>query len=148
MTASADAASNDERRPSIERVLETVLYFTDEGRAERFYRDVLGMRPIGKQEGRHLFFRAGESVFLLFNADATNRPDDPLAHGATGPGHVCFTVSSDDYAVWKRHLAAHDVTIVGETAWDAGSGGDAKSFYFRDSEGNLLEIANRDLWPP
>jgi len=123
--------------------LETVLYFTDQDRAERFYRDVLGMRLIDREPGRSLFFRAGESVFLLFRAEESLRSRSLPPHGATGSVHTCFLVEESDYERWKTHLAERGVVIVQEARWARGL-----SFYFNDSEGNLLEIADADIWPP
>ena len=40
-------------------ILETVLYAKDLAAIEGFYRDVLGMEPFAKAEGRHLFYRCG-----------------------------------------------------------------------------------------
>ena len=132
-----------EARPRLQGVLETVLYYRDENRCERFYTDVLGMIPIAKEAGRHLFFRAGESVFLLFNAESTREGSaGMLAHGAEGEGHACFVVNEDDYESWKTYLRDRDVEALKEIDWGRGL-----SFYFRDPDGNLLEIANRDFWP-
>lgn len=129
--------------PQLDAVLETVLYYRDEVQTERFYTDVLGMNPIGKEPGRHLFFRAGESVFLLFNAESTREGSAAmLPHGADGEGHTCFIVSEDDYEPWKKHLQENNIEILKEIDWGKGV-----SFYFRDPDGNLLEIANRDFWP-
>lgn len=132
-------------RPELEGVLETVLYYgpDDEERVETFYRDVLGMRPIGRLPGRQLFFRAGESVFLLFNREATERSTSPPPAGATGSVHTCFVVAADAYEPWKEHLRASGVEIIDEINWPRGG----VSFYFRDPVGNLLEIADRDIWP-
>ena len=55
-------------------ILETALYVTDLGAAEAFYRDVIGLPFISRVEGRHAFFRCGQSVLLLFNPDATKLP--------------------------------------------------------------------------
>jgi catechol 2,3-dioxygenase-like lactoylglutathione lyase family enzyme len=131
-----------EKPPRLERVLETVLYFTDEERTERFYSEVLGMRLLSREQGRSLFYRAGESVFLLFNAATTLAGDSLPAHGATGPVHTCFLVPPADYPKWKDHLASHRIPILKEVAWSAG-----QSFYFHDPDGNVLEIANTDIWP-
>lgn len=133
--------------PPLEGVLETVLYFEDQDQAERFYTDVLGMRLIGREPGYSLFFRAGESVFLMFNATTTARGEGLPAHGATGPGHVCFVVDPASYEQWKRHLEDHDVEILQEVSWPGAEGRNLSSFYFRDPDGNLLEIADGDLWP-
>jgi len=128
--------------PRLTRVLETVLYYTDQERAERFYRDVMGMRLLDREDRRSLFFRAGDSVFLLFDAVESARGGTLPSHGATGPVHTCFQVPEEDYEAWREHLGAMGVSLLHEARWPRG-----RSFYFRDPDGNLLEIADRDIWP-
>lgn len=128
--------------PQITDILETVLYVEEIDRAERFYRDVLGLRQIGKEPGRHVFFRVGSGVLLLFHAEGTRRRGSVPSHGAEGQIHVCFTTPSADYEGWKTQLQEHGVAIEQEVAWPRG-----RSFYFRDPDGNLLELANADIWP-
>src|SRR2546428_742847 len=101
-----------ESRPSLIGVLETVLYVSDLDRAERFYSDVLGMRLLSKEPGRSLFYRAGTSVFLLFNAETTLRGDSLPSHGATGSVHTCFLVPGTEYERWKQFLPSHGVPIL------------------------------------
>lgn len=134
--------SCDPTAPPLSGVLETVVYFTDQRRAESFYAGTLGLRLLDREEGRSLFFRAGQSVFLLFRATESLKPGKLPPHGARGPVHTCFRVPQASYAAWKRHLQACGVPILGEMRWQRGL-----SFYFHDSEGNLLEIADRDIWP-
>ena len=128
--------------PRLSGVLETVLYFTDQERTEAFYRETLGMRLLDQEAGRSLFFRAGSSVFLLFNAKATREGGKLPAHGAEGPGHVCFLVPAPDYDDWKTHLTRSGAPLLSEVRWERG-----RSFYFHDPYGNVLEIANADIWP-
>jgi len=128
--------------PRLDGVLETVLYFEDQERAEAFYGGVLGFRLLDREAGRSLFYRAGQSVFLLFKAELTAVSEKLPPHGAQGPVHTCFRVPPDDYEAWKRHLGAHGVPILREIEWPRGL-----SFYFHDPDGNLLEIANADIWP-
>ena len=47
--------------PEIQTVIETSLYVDDLNIAEAFYHDVLGLAVIGKEAGRHVFFRVGET---------------------------------------------------------------------------------------
>jgi len=126
----------------ISGVLETVLYFSDQAKSEAFYSGVLGLRLVDREPGRSLFYRTGSSVFLLFRADESLISRKLPGHGARGPIHVCFRVPADSYEDWKAHLAAHDVTLLQERTWARG-----KSFYFHDPDGNLLEIADADIWP-
>ena len=60
--------------PPPDRILETVLYVGDLAAAEAFYRDVLGMQPFSKAAGRHMFYRCGDQVLLLFDPAATEQP--------------------------------------------------------------------------
>ena len=129
--------------PRITGILETVLYVADVDRAERFYRDVMGLTQIGKEPGRHVFFRVGSGVLLLFRAQTTRQSGSLPPHGADGEIHVCFTTSPAEYEVWKRRIQKHGIAILQETEWAQG-----RSFYFRDPDGNLLELANADIWPP
>ena len=128
--------------PKLEGVLETVLYYSDEEKTRHFYSDILGMRLVGRELGRSLFYRAGSSVFLLFRTDETLKGATLPSHGATGPIHTCFLVSPGEYEPWKAHLTAQQIPILQEVEWS-----EALSFYFHDPAGNVLEIANGDLWP-
>ena len=128
-------------------ILETVLYARDLDAAEAFYRDALGMEPFARVAGRHVFYRCGNQVFLLFNPDATSVPPKAGAlpvppHGATGPGHVCFRASGDDIDRWKAELMAKGVPIEADFTWPGGG----RSIYFRDPAGNCLELAEPAIW--
>ncbi len=128
--------------PRVWGVLETVLYFTDQERTARFYGGVLGFRLIDEEPGRSLFYRAGESMLLLFSAARSLEPGTLPSHGASGPIHTCFRVPPGDLAVWKSHLAARGVAVLKEVEWPRG-----RSIYFRDPDSNLLELADADIWP-
>lgn len=137
--------------PGLTGVLETVLYFTAEAETKTFYSDVLGLRMIGQEAGRHMFFRMDDGMLLLFSPPATQEAGSVPAHGATGQGHVCFLSAGGDYERWKEHLQHHGVRIIQEASWPPGATADrvrGVSFYFRDPSGNLLEIASTDFWPP
>ena len=74
---------------SISRVLETCLYVDDLDKARRFYSEVLGLEAFAEVSGRHVFFRCGDAVFLLFDPEQTERRSGEVPpHGARGPGHV------------------------------------------------------------
>jgi catechol 2,3-dioxygenase-like lactoylglutathione lyase family enzyme len=52
-------------------------------------------------------------------------------------------VEADDYEAWKGRIAAAGLEVTHEHEWSEGR----RSFYFNDPAGNLLEIADGDLWP-
>ena len=126
----------------IDRALETVLYVDDLSAAEDFYRDVLGFELYSKKDGLFVFFRCGGGMLLLFEPKAASRGRSVPAHGAIGPGHVCFAVAEDDLPPWKDRLAGHGIEIEQEITWPNGG----HSFYFRDPAGNSLELATPKIW--
>ena len=125
------------------RILETCLYVNDLDAAEKFYRDVIGLDFYAKQEGRHVFFRCGTTMFLLFDPEGTSDPSLPFGgHGARGAGHAAFEIGEDEVDAWRDHLKQHSVIITSETEWPSGG----HSLYFRDPAGNILEVATRTTW--
>jgi catechol 2,3-dioxygenase-like lactoylglutathione lyase family enzyme len=132
-------------RPSA--ILETALYASDLAAAEAFYAGLLRLPVIVKVSGRHVFFRVGEGVLLVFNPEATEVPPGNPAlpvpvHGARGPGHVCFAASRDEIEGWRQRFFAADVKIDAEFDWPNG----ARSLYVRDPAGNSVEFAEPRLW--
>ncbi|MAW86968.1 MAG: glyoxalase/bleomycin resistance/extradiol dioxygenase family protein [Phyllobacteriaceae bacterium] len=128
-------------------ILETAIYAGDLEAAEAFWRDVIGLERILKVDGRHVFFRCGDGVLLVFNPDATasppSDPDMPVPpHGAHGPGHVCFRATGDEIDAWRDHLHDHGVAIEADFRWPNG----ARSIYFRDPAGNSIEFAEPSIW--
>jgi catechol 2,3-dioxygenase-like lactoylglutathione lyase family enzyme len=129
-------------------ILESALYVTDLDAAEKFYTDVLGLDLLGKVDGRHLFFRCGDGVLLIFNAEATKVPPAPDAklkvppHGTVGDGHLCFAASADEIVRWKAHIEQKKIAIESEFDWPQGG----RSIYIRDPSGNSIEFAEPRIW--
>lgn len=133
---------------AISRVLETSLYTEDLQAADRFYGGVLGLERIAFVEGRHVFFRCGAGVVLIFDPRNTahqsttvNGATVPL-HGARGAGHIALAVADGDLPAWRSHLEAHGVEIESEVTWPRGG----RSLYVRDPAGNSVELASPALW--
>lgn len=132
----------------IEGVLETCLYAADLAAAERFYGDLLGLRMFARDSERHVFFRCGPSMVLVFNpartsADAGDVAGVPVpTHGAYGPGHVCFRVPEAELPRWRERLTARGVPIEAEIRWPRGG----SSLYVRDPAGNSVELAPASIW--
>jgi catechol 2,3-dioxygenase-like lactoylglutathione lyase family enzyme len=127
----------------IREVLETCLYALDLDAAEDFYRRVLGLEMITREAGRHVFFRCGKGVLLVFNPEETGEAGgDVPPHGAQGAGHVAFAVPSAELDAWRDHLERHGMEIEAEVTWPRGG----RSLYFRDPAGNSLELATPKIW--
>jgi catechol 2,3-dioxygenase-like lactoylglutathione lyase family enzyme len=127
--------------PSPHFVLESGLYARDLDAAERFYKQVLGLEVLFREDGRHVFFRCGTGTVLVFKPGATQM-SETVPHGSTGAGHVAFAVEDDRLAAWRDHFAAHEVEIEHEEDW----GEPGRSLYVRDPAGNSVELATPTLW--
>lgn len=133
-------------RPS--GILEAALYVDDLDRAEAFYGEVLALPRIARVEGRHVFFRCGDAVLLVFDAAVSARPPAPDArlpvppHGAHGPGHLCFAGTAAEIEAWRGRLEARGISIEADFVWPSGG----RSIYFRDPAGNSLEFAEPRIW--
>jgi catechol 2,3-dioxygenase-like lactoylglutathione lyase family enzyme len=92
--------------------------------------------------GKHIFFRAGNSVLLCFNPADSKLKASPPAHYAEGKQHFAFEVSAAEYLKSKEILQAKGVEIIDEIVWANGK----ESFYFNDPEGNILEILPEGVW--
>jgi catechol 2,3-dioxygenase-like lactoylglutathione lyase family enzyme len=132
----------------IRQILESCLYAADLDAAERFYVDVIGLERYSAVPGRHVFFRVGNGMFLVFNPERTSGEPSRVngaivpAHGATGPGHVAFTIPDAEIPAWRARLEAAGVAIESEVEWPRGG----RSLYLRDPAGNCVELASPKLW--
>ena len=127
----------------IQAVVETAIYVDNLQATETFYGTVLGLRVIGKESGRHVFFQVGEaSVLLAFLAQATLKGDPLPPHGATGPGHFTLGIEAEALDAWRKLLQGHGVAIEKEVEWPRGG----RSLYFRDPAGNSVELVTPGVW--
>ena len=126
----------------IGHLVEAAIYVDDLPSAERFYRDVLRLGQISKDPGRHVFFRVGEAVLLVFVAQETLQGKHLPPHGARGPSHFALGIRAEDLPAWRQQLAEHGVAIEREVEWPRGG----KSIYFRDPSGNLGELITPGCW--
>ena len=127
----------------VDQILETCLYVDQLDAAEAFYRDVLGLTFVSRQPGRHVFFRCGQRMLLLFQPTESRKADQHFpAHGSDGPGHVAFAVAEMSLPDWMDHLRRHRVPVEKVIDWPEGG----RSVYFRDAAGNSLELATPRIW--
>ncbi len=129
------------------RVLETALYVDDLDAAEGFYGGLLGLEKVGRVGDRHVFYRCGAGMLLLFNPARTVEPsNDPAmpvpVHGAVGPGHMCFGLSAPELDALTGLLRQAGVAVEADFRWPGG----ARSIYVRDPAGNSIEFAEPRLW--
>jgi catechol 2,3-dioxygenase-like lactoylglutathione lyase family enzyme len=131
----------------VRRVVETALYVDDMQRAVAFYRDVLGLRPMGVGERLTPMDAGGASVLLLFRRGATAQglsfPGGTIPpHDGAGPLHVAFGIDVAEFDAWEQRLAESGVAIESRVGWDRGG----RSLYFRDPDGHSLELVTPGTW--
>lgn len=124
------------------QIKETCLYVKDLDQTEAFYNGKLQLEVIGKEEGRHIFFRVGSSVLLCFIAEATTKEVLLPTHYGKGNMHIAFEVPKADYHEIRELIRSRDIEIEYEQQWSD----DVQSFYFRDPDGHLLEIVPSGMW--
>ena len=132
--------------PRLSGILETSLYTDDMARARTFYEGVLGLEPMFCDD-RLTAYAVGRDVLLLFRKGTTEAPvklknGSIPGHGGAGELHVAFAIGKDELESWTAHLTSHAVAIEGQNGWPRGG----NSIYFRDPDGNLLELATPGLW--
>lgn len=128
--------------PRVDRVVETGIYVEDLVGARRFYESVLGLEYVSGEAGRHVFLKAGKTMLLLFRAERTLEEKKLPPHGAAGSQHFALQVRDEDFDAWKGRLQGMGVTVEKEVSW-----GRSRSVYFRDPDGNLVELITEGNWP-
>lgn len=132
-------------------IQETILYCEDLPAAERFYREVVGLRLVSSVEERSRGFRVSASqVLLIFRASVTRLGHAMVpAHGAVGEGHVAFSIEGGTYEAWRSHLIRAGVEIEKEVKWEPLNGMErGRSIYVRDPGRNSVEFIEGEVWPP
>ena len=137
-------------RPSApERIYETVLYGADVATLARFYAEVIGLRVVEPPDELAAALRLGDGgILLLFSPALAGQPGRRVpSHGATGPGHVAFTVAAGSLTRWQRWLHHLGIVLEADMEWDASG---LRSLYLRDPAGNSVELVDGvgELWPP
>lgn len=131
--------------PALAGVHETCLYGADLPALTGFYAHVLGLRSVSRMGELGVAFRLPDGgVLLLFDpAAASAAGRDVPAHGATGAGHVAFTVARGTLGDWRAWLDERGVEVESEIAWNRGG----RSLYVRDPAGNSVELIDGEIWP-
>ncbi|MDX1736643.1 MAG: VOC family protein [Alphaproteobacteria bacterium] len=124
---------------TIDRLDHLVLTVSDIEATCDFYQRVLGMRRVEFGEGR---------VALHFNRQKINlHPKDNkvtdlvAAKPNTGTADMCF-ITSQPLDTVIAHLKSCMVPVIEGPVARTGAKGPISSVYFRDPDGNLIEVSN------
>lgn len=134
--------------PALTGVLETALVVEDVARAVLFYHDLFGFEVLLESERLCSTNVKPGQVLLLFrrggSLDHVQIPGGIIPGGmdAQGRGHMAFAIAPENLNLWQQWLAQHSVAIQSTVRWERGG----LSIYFRDPDGNLLELAAPGVW--
>jgi catechol 2,3-dioxygenase-like lactoylglutathione lyase family enzyme len=118
-------------------------------RAVAFYRDLFGFEPFFQEPRMSALEVPGGHVLLLFRRGASLEPSPGPGdgfvppHDGAGNLHLCFAIPFGELAAWEAHLRERGIEVESRLRWARGG----TSLYFRDPDGNSLEIATPGLWP-
>ena len=132
------------RRPfEVERIDHVVFRVRDLERSIAFYSTVLGCEVVRRRDHLGLVhLRAGASMIDLISLDGSLG-----ARGGAGPGlearnvdHLCLRVEPFDEAGLAAYLSPHGATPLAAAEVNFGAEGDGLSLYFKDPDGNTIEL--------
>jgi catechol 2,3-dioxygenase-like lactoylglutathione lyase family enzyme len=134
--------------PALTGILETALYVDDLERAKQFYKSVFPVEELASDDRFCALAVARRQVLLLFARGATAQPialpgGAIPPHGGAGRSHMAFSIAGADLDAWEAELTGKRISIEGRAAWPGGG----RSIFFRDPDGNLLELATPGTWP-
>lgn len=122
----------------VSRLDHLVLTVADLEATVEFYTRVLGtaVRAFG---GGRLALRFGQAQINLHEAGHEFQPN--ARRPTPGSGDLCFVVEQP-IAEWLDHLAGLGIPVVEGPIGRTGALGPMTSVYFRDPDGNLIEVAS------
>jgi catechol 2,3-dioxygenase-like lactoylglutathione lyase family enzyme len=116
-----------------------VLTVADVEASVAFYERALGMTPVTFAGGRRALAFGAQKI----NLHPHGREFEPKAARPTpGSADLCF-LTSRPLAEVQGHLATCGIEIIEGPVRRTGATGPILSVYFRDPDGNLIEVANR-----
>jgi catechol 2,3-dioxygenase-like lactoylglutathione lyase family enzyme len=134
--------------PPLGGILETAVYVDDLAAAHAFYGGLLGLKRMVAGDRLYAYEAGPAQTLLVFHRGHTAEDVETdggvvPGHDSVGPSHFAFRIKGDQVDPWRRYLGEKNVEIISEVRWPAGG----LSLYFRDPDGNVLELASAPLWP-
>ena len=127
----------------LERMGHLSLRVSDLDASEKFYTEILGMRPVWRSEGEIAFLECGNDDLALIQIPKEEvQAFRQRAQSSQSLHHFGFRVrSKDGVDQLAKEMKARGV-VIDDGPRDHRDG--SRSFYFRDPDGNYVQI----LWDP
>ncbi len=122
----------------VDRIDHVVLTVKDISSTVDFYTAVMGMEKVLFGEGRVALSFGNQKINLH---QLANEYEPKAAHVEAGSSDLCFIVKEPIEQV-INHLAKHDISLIEGPVNRTGATGKIVSVYFRDPDGNLIEVSN------
>ena len=139
----SDEPSQPERRMQLRGLHHVTAIVANLDRTTAFYRDVLGLALTAQEDNpddpgaRHFWFGDAHGTPGTLVSFMEYPQMEEASEGRGGVHHFAFAVGSDDEQIaWRDYLRARGVPCS-----EVFERGRFKSIYFRDPDGNLLEVA-------
>ncbi len=122
----------------VNRIDHIVLTVRDLEATCRFYAEVLGMSVLSLEGGRRALKFGAQKI----NLHQAGKEFEPKAANPTpGSADLCF-ITSMSLAEFMAHLKALGIEILEGPVLRTGAMGTLRSVYFRDPDGNLIEVGS------
>lgn len=128
---------------SVQRIDHVVFRVSDLNRSVEFYRSVLGCDVVRQRDDLGLVhLRAGASMIDLVSVEGKlgARGGAAPAKEARNVDHLCLRIDPFNEADVVAHLGKHDLAPFGSAEVNFGAEGDGLSLFFRDPDGNVIEL--------
>ena len=124
----------------IEKLDHLVLTIKDIAATCAFYESVLGMMTVTFEGNRKaLMFRTGK----INLHEAGNELELKALRPTPGSADICFIAKTPVSAV-EEALRSQDIPVLAGPVKKSGAFGPVLSIYFRDPDGNLIEVSNEE----
>jgi len=122
-----------------------VLHFTipvkDLDRSEKFYKEILGMQRV-RRNNHMVFMQSGDDNFVLTYSEKPIDPNPADKHEI----HSAFRVTPEEYDRAKKFLGEKGISIFKEEDRQTGTF-QGRSAYFHDPDRNVIEIMDLQRGP-
>ena len=124
--------------PKIDSLDHLVLTVADIDETCSFYQRALGFDVVTFGEGRKALTFGSQKI----NLHRKGREFEPKAKNPTpGSGDLCF-LTGQPIEELVGHLKSNGIEVIDGPVERTGATGPIMSIYFRDPDGNLIEVAN------